>query len=584
MSTRDDYIAALRRAVEANDTAAANEIAMYIDQNLPSPADLRKQDFESMSPWQQMAVGAGETVAELGTGIRNLIPEAVRQHLPEVRINDQPVFGDETAANLAMTTQDRTGWKTAGKVGADIAMTAVPAAKAAQGATLRQALAREAALMGGYAAAKQPEEGASRAGNAALAAGATAAAGAAVPLATGAITGAGRKVLDTLAPVSDDAARMLDDGVQLTPGMARPNLAPAEKVMSRVPGVAGPTQQLQGQALEDWNRQILNQVTPGGGITKSGVEGFKQAKAAFSKAYGGAWGKAPRDVKKLMSVEQQLAGLRKQLSDVTADNQPLAKKTLASVQSKVEQFRRTGKTGYLESADDTLRDARSKAVGSPDVDFFEGLRKRFHNAVPEDVRVEVQAIDRQYRDFITAARASAYVDAQEAGGRFTGRQLAGASKARSSDLQTATGRGSLQQEAARASRVMTPPAPRMNASELEESAAPLLTAAAATVAPVGTATALGVGRTLVNDSARRALINPPGFVQGAQAVAPASAVGGAMTSHLFQTPDRQAMMADALRASMAEPAPQTPSRPMPLPESAELSPDWFDEYLRSIRR
>ena len=239
--------------------------------------------FADMPWYQQAVVGAGKSANEVSLGLKSIY----RQLTPQEQ--------SELAAGKAVR-----GWGTAGEIAGDIAMMAVPGgavskvgkglqkALAAKRATTLAKLAPTAAEVGagvGIEAAKAPGE-MSRAERAAWAAG-------------GGAAGAGvGKVLKRAASgvrPTPAAQQMLDQGVPLTPGMTAGHGTMTqwiERQMRNLPVIGGRSAKLQLNALEQWNKNVLNDVTEGiADITKAGRVGFDQAQAGFDRAYRSLWGR-----------------------------------------------------------------------------------------------------------------------------------------------------------------------------------------------------------------------------------------------------------------------------------------------------
>lgn len=419
---------------------------MRVIEGGPVPLSQQQVDQAALeaAPWYQQAY---QGVQE---GMQELVQPVLEAAYPEsITANIFPE--DRLERSQAVDTLAKTG----GEIGLDVAALAVPATRIAKAAnTVRTALAGESALVAGYEGLQEPAEGESRLGNAAIGAAGTAAG-----------YGIGSALGKTLGPLREGAQELMDRGVRLSPGQARPRLEGVERAMSYIPGLAGATQKRQAQALDDWNRLVLDEVDPTlladpemkrlfAGVTgkeigpEAGEAGFKSVQDAYGKAYERVWADVTniQDVN-LWNMGFGLQRLAAELDDVPSDFRGLARRTHQQVNDQMAHFARTGNVAALERADDIMRTAGARVDG-PANDWFDSLREVYRNALPTGTKKNLSEVDSHYRKYIVAQRAGSYKDALAKKAKFTPSQLLGAVKAKNSERALVKGEGALQDVAA----------------------------------------------------------------------------------------------------------------------------------------
>lgn len=228
--------------------------ALLAQLNAPTAAEPTQADIDAASPangmpwYEKAAVGAGAAVDRTYRGVRGMLPPGL---LPK-GLTDAP---DDDAALYQKYHPG--GFATAGEVGADIAMGAVPVAKGAsvlnralQAARVGRAapLAADVLANTGYAAATAPEDR----GSAAAFGGAGAAVG----------RGVGRLATGIVRP-TPEAAALIEQGVRLTPGQAAGTgsfLNRAEQLLASNPVASHPIVAARARALEDANQRAAEAV------------------------------------------------------------------------------------------------------------------------------------------------------------------------------------------------------------------------------------------------------------------------------------------------------------------------------------
>jgi hypothetical protein len=339
------------------------------------------------------------------------------------------LFGQMDAADrvtLAEWKEDasESGWGTAGQVTGEIAQFMIPggavlkgakAAKLLKGASKVKNAAKLMGLEGATAAAvgglRLPDEGETRGENM-LSEGTLGAVGAGVaPL-------LGRALSKTMrgADKTDDAIKMLDEGIDLTPGMIAKSqgIQGLETAMEVTPFAAQGTKKLKQIAGNQWNLKTLKDAMPEGVvIDEIGDAGLDQMRAGITKAYDDAWKGAGqlkrKDVVKMMDVMRK-SNLRLGKAD---------ERVMQSMWDDVEKLIADKSRKGFQSADDMLR-RRIKAAGSDKYDLSEALKKArvtLRAQLDPDAIEALRKVDSKYPDYLTAKDAVNRADLT--GGVFT---------------------------------------------------------------------------------------------------------------------------------------------------------------------
>jgi hypothetical protein len=207
-----------------------------------------------------------------------------------------------------------------------------------------------------------------------------------------------------------------------------------EQRLADVPIVGGAIRERQREALEAWNKNLLNRVMPEGEAQFAGHEGFKQATDAFKSAYAKLWGQP------ITLDVPQLQGLWKQTVD---DSQRfLAPESSNALQEKLYRMfvenvvpARSGRQisgATISKLDDELRHeailAARRGMGDQ-AQLFSQARQQLRSLLPQQVSAELGRIDGLYAQFIRLRRAAGYKGAAANQGVFTPDQLLGAAVA-----------------------------------------------------------------------------------------------------------------------------------------------------------
>lgn len=446
-----------------------------------------------MSAPARFAMGVARPVLETAYGMKQL---AGGELTPEQRHQLAVLRGNKGAAG------------TAGRVAGEIATFALPAgaggkAVARFGPLLPRAVQRlapaavDVATTAGVEALKSPTADATR-GEQAL---------------TGALgAGAGRAVGAMAAPFvrgvrpTPQAQALMDRGIPLTPGMVRNGgLQALENRLASIPGFAGAISNRQREAVNAWNRDLLQRVTPDATISAAGHEGFKDASAAFTEAYDKLW---QRELPLDLSVLDGFWKNTVQRADVSLD--PTSAATFGETLGRLMRGTLTPAAYAADDAilvsgpaisqvDDLLRKEAQNAGRRGEGQLAEQFgiaRRQLKDLLPKDFVNEWNRIDGLYKEFTILRRAAGYKGAAAQEGIFTPDQLLSAAIAADKSAgkgATAKGLAALQSEATQARRVMGSNLPAERLGTAEKLSLPIL-GAAALLDPVTTTAVYGAGR------------------------------------------------------------------------------------------
>ena len=338
------------------------------------------------------------------------------------------------------------GWGTAGRMVGELGQLALPGAGAAR---LTRALtasagprvargaqiAGEAGVLGAHGAAQLPGEGQTRTGQG---------------LQSAVMGGFGSMVARPLMNlagkplfgVTEQAKKLIDEGVFLTPGQAAKSKAIelSETAMEVMPFVARGTKQARERGQEEFAAKVLKKAVPesrAAKVTEEGTEGVAQVQKVLNKEYEKAWGTASelkpetfirinqtasegkrvlskKDLRVVERVQDQIADILKRNPDVSAHRlDTLIRDSIPAKKSKID----------LRNTLNTMRD-----------DLRSGLSKKG--------RKRLAAADEAWPKFLTVRRAAKL--ARENRGKFTPKQLFNAVAAIGKD-EVGAGRGPLQE-------------------------------------------------------------------------------------------------------------------------------------------
>jgi len=429
---REKYIAAIRKAAAAGDFDSANELAEYVSANMPTAAEIRQRDFESMPWYQQAGIGAGQSVADVFTGAKALL-------------------GGDTAQaerDSQMLDDIDSGWKTAGNIAADIGMTALPGSFAAAGAT-RAGLSTGARIASTLAAEgvgagvveglqEQDFDKGLRAG------GMTAAGGYVLPKLLGVGTRAGPDIL---------AAQ----GVNLTPGQRWGGLpAMVEEILSYIPGTAKPVQAARERAVQSWNSVLRSSMAPTATKGMSPHEATQAIKTAVKSEYDDIF----RGTMTLDGLDNAWMGISAgQRNILPPDELSRFNKTLENYWQKLEGATVNGKT--VQTADKALGKLANQAYKAGDGlmgDAYSAAQRGLQSALPKEIAERLAVNAKAYGRFKVLESATGKVapSGRSPAGTIMPQELVSSTSAGRRG-QAAVGRAPLQDEAHMAAQTLSRP-------------------------------------------------------------------------------------------------------------------------------
>lgn len=394
------------------------------EQPQPHPAD----DL----PWyQKFAIGAGAATEKAYRGVRSLLPPGL---LP-----DDLMGGKGRGAEAAQVYEKYHpgGWATAGEIGADVAMSAIPVARGGQavGAVARQvlprAVARAAPVVGDvaanalYAGLTAPEDR-----------GAAAAFGGGGALAGAGLLGVLNRVVR---PVSfgPEAQRLSDLGVDVTLGqvMAEKAADTGRKALPRavaravsrgeeaamsVPLAGAPLRGMRERGVEAFQRGTREAALPPG-APKEAAASLDKLGSAISSAYDdilldAKWaGTSPFDQLGPRGLDDAVGGLARERAlppEAVTKARGAVASILDTVPTKIE-----GTPEGAHNVEKRLKALAFKYKGSPDPDTREygqllhdtasHWREGWRQALPEDKVAQLAQVDAAHAAFVPIRRAGA---------------------------------------------------------------------------------------------------------------------------------------------------------------------------------
>ena len=436
---------------------------------------------QQMPTSERVLAGVGQGMSNVGRQVKNIFGLTSDEELKQAAELDQPLLSTKS-----------------GKVGSFIGETAatLPAGGVAGAGTkvLGEQLAKNLLLRGATEGAIQ---GAVTSGPENRLAGATSGAmfGTVAPAA-----GAAYKAVSTGLPVSKEARKLVNMGVELTPGLAAPgsSINTLEQVVGKLPftGIA----EKRGTAWKQTQQALLDEVSPPG-VKPASYSELGHSIADLQNKYNQAYDGVLTGWDKLQPAVINAAGKSPQLKDVIAtglkkygskDEEYQARKFLNNVLSGLDKSKQAG---YLSAK--SLQDARSqirgeafaqrKAGNSNLAKIYDeaqnGINQVLGSQLPSDVMDSLKAIDTQYGKFkiIEAAQAAA----RDAEGGFTPAAFSRAvQQSVPSKGQYAAGGGRLRDLSSAAYRTFTPTMPQTGVQTIPAFATAAGTAAAAKLAPL----------------------------------------------------------------------------------------------------
>jgi hypothetical protein len=455
-------------------------------------AEIRERariSYSALPAGQRAYLGYARPFFELGMGVKDLAGK--------VGIGDGLSFEDR--AKLEQMEQVHGGAGTATRIGGEVVSFAAPGGGATKVLEMAPSVASkflprllaDATVSAGVEATKAPTEETSRGERAAWGAGGA---------------GFGHVLTKSLGALvrglrpSPEAMKLLEQDIPLTIGMARGGaLQQIEQQLAKVPIIGSAIRKRQQEALEAWNRQLLNRVMPEGEAAFAGHEGLKQATAAFKQSYEKLWSNPINlSLRQLQDLWGKTVADSQQLLPPDLSNATSAKLYKMFMETLVPANGREVSGAAVSKIDDELRHeallAARRGMGDQ-AQLLSQARQQLRSLLPESVSAELSRIDGLYAQFIRLRRAAGYKGAAANGGTFTPDQLLGAATALDKSAgkgATARGEALMQPEATAAQQVLgtvggKPPGPLEKAALALGSVAALpatLTGRAAYSAPV----------------------------------------------------------------------------------------------------
>lgn len=494
---------------------------------------------EGMSFGDKLNAGAGKSMVDLYRGLKQLLrigdQDALQKEVDESRKLDAPLM--QTAGGVV------------GSIAGSLAATALPGMAVARGAAAIPAVAgllnaataaHPIATAMGLGAASGAATGALEPVATGDSRGKNIATNAAIGAAGGAIPGVLAKIVKP--DVSDDVARLMDEGVRLTPGQATGGtLKRVEDAATSIPVVGDVIKRAQTRGIEDFNRAGFNRALApiGEKVGKDfniGREGIAAVESKIGAAYERALDKIKivnldtqfgDEVGKVVGMSAELGeGPAKQLSailknrvlDKVTDAGTMSAQTMKSVESELGRQARMF-SGSADAAQRGLADALREVQSS--------LRGAVERSAGPEALSDLKAANTAWANFVRIQDAAGRIGSKE--GVFSPAQLTAAVRAQDKTVRKgAFARGdALMQDLAEAGKNVMP----------------------SSVPDSGTATRIftggGIGGLLGNAMG----VEPTTMAMAMAGMLPYTSAGGRMTlAMLTKRPDFAAQLAEVLRA------------------------------------
>ena len=417
-----DNLATLRAVPSTPDSFATRMQAVRAGSgNLPAPEQPKNQRYDQ-SNFADFKRGMGESVLKTVLGGYEL-------------------FGGEldptTKKAMEMMRADvdeSGGWGTAGSVVGEIAQLALPAgglAKATKmlGGGKKALLSADIALSAAHGGMQLPQEGESRVN------GALEGAGSAL---LGGTVGAGLRKAVKGINVTDQAKKLMDSGVYMTPDKASTGVLPRALAytMQVTPFMAKGVKEAGEESLQSWNKVLLNKVAPLREVTEVGTAGVKQLKNQFNDAYTAAWSKAskPSNAAFIDMVDEGV-----EAGNALGGSSGVV---LKGVLSDIKNLSGSNYTsGALKELDNTFRKRISAAAKRGDdalSDTLKSMRTTLRTAAGPDTVEGLRAVDSKYGEYTAVINAGSAVKSMKEGVMDTDTLMAGV-KAAGGKARAATG-------------------------------------------------------------------------------------------------------------------------------------------------
>ncbi len=410
-TTRAQVSAKLRSSGRASLADALDKVAPAPRRDVIAAAVEKASPADGMSAGEKLLVGAGAATDRAIRGLTGVAKSVAGAVAPGNVWSDSPDAGAEDAALYQKNHPG--GWATAGEIGGDIAMSAIPVAgvagKLSRLPLAMRTLGRAAPLAGdvaanaGYAAATAPED---RGTAAALGAG-----GAAVG---SVLTKALARAARPSGQLGAEAQTLVDVGVKPTFGQVMGGAAKkAEDLATNVPVIGSLITKRRQEAQVAFQKATRDAALPPGASSEA-VQSVDQLAKAFSDAYEGALQSTP--FPKQATSFDPLATVARMAEDHPITDGQVAQAerfvmntfkanmsddATAASAHRIESLLKSKAYQYKSSSDASQRD-----LGGMLHDVASEWGQTWRGALPAEARQAIGAIDSQYARFVPVRRAA----------------------------------------------------------------------------------------------------------------------------------------------------------------------------------
>ena len=215
-------------------------------------------------------------------------------------------------------------------------------------------------------------------------------------------------------------ARAQQAGVpmRLTPGQSAGGAWPAvEQTLEALPLVGSVARNQQRQGLQDWNRLVLNEVSPYAGVRGYGQQGLREVNQQFRRGYDEVIEAAPEVIRPSRTSTDIIDQTREYYSDrLSTDALETFTKQADLLAGKIEVGDIPREAFKVTKGE--LDDLASGAFRNGDVmagraynDLSKGLTAAFRDGLPPEVAARLDHLDAKYSEFLPVVRASALTGA-----------------------------------------------------------------------------------------------------------------------------------------------------------------------------
>lgn len=386
------------------ESEAANPKFEFVDKTIASSPNKKEESI-----WDKIMQGADYSVMSTGLGVKDLVGSGSE-------------FDEKYLAELKQKAHDDL-WGILGQVGTDVLQMAIPGMGLAKGLSALNAgrkaiIGSESLLAGLFGGSKLPEEDETRLGNASSDA---------------VITALGGTLFESLGKAArgftktPEAEELIKKGVNLTPGQASTGASALESMMSVVPFLAKPTNDLREEASDQVRNLAYNMskaplTKP---VTKDGFEATRELRDGFSAGYDQAWKIGAEEIDKGAFGDVITEALRASKVIEKTDRNKL-KASINNLRTKVANNNGEFTASMLSDFDKAIRKNAYKAETYESEQALKEISRTLRENLPADAKIYLDKLDAEFPKYMTIRDASKKATTEK--GAFDLNQLATSSR------------------------------------------------------------------------------------------------------------------------------------------------------------